>query len=150
MGRSAKRTSIPVCPYCGLNAELVDGLAVYRKSYGMLWICQPCQAWVGVHKDSKSNKPLGTLANAELRKLRSETHKAFDPFWEALAASGRIRSKARHDTYRKLAVELGIATKQCHVAQFDEVMCRKSLEICAGWKRAAAEATAQRDSPLPG
>lgn len=135
-------TPIPVCPYCGLNAELVDAIVVYRKSYGMLWICQPCQAWVGVHKNSKSSKPLGTLANAELRKLRSETHKAFDPFWEALVAGGCVRGKARHDTYRKLAAVMGIATKQCHVAQFNETLCQRVLEVCAGWKRAADEAAA--------
>jgi hypothetical protein len=55
------------CPYCGQPAIYVDSAAVYRiGSYGMIYLCRPCQAWVGVHPGT--DQPLGRLANAELRR----------------------------------------------------------------------------------
>jgi hypothetical protein len=137
---------VVVCPYCGLNAELIDSIAVYRKSYGMIWICQPCQAWVGTHKDSKTHKPLGTLAREELRDARKRTHAAFDPHWRrAILEQGRSsKYKVRNAAYRKLAAELGIDPKDCHIARFDEQTCEKAIAICNGWQRAATKAAAQQ------
>ena len=57
-----------ICNYCGKPAEYVDSTVVYGSSYGMIYYCKPCNAWVGVHKGSGA--PLGTLANAELRAYR--------------------------------------------------------------------------------
>ena len=131
-----------VCPYCGFNAELVDSIAVYRKSYGMIWLCQPCQAWVGTHKDSKTHKPLGTLARAELRELRQEAHARFDPFWRKLSERGLSKGTARKTLYSRLAGLMGIDSSACHIAQFGEEQCRQVIEICSGWERAAAEAAA--------
>ena len=139
-----------VCPYCGFNAELIDSIAVYRKSYGMVWLCQPCQAWVGTHKGSKDHKPLGTLAKLELRTLRQSAHSALDPFWKDQISQGISKGKARREVYSKLAAALGIGSAECHIAMFDEARCREVLVICDGWKRAATEAAAQKDYPLPG
>jgi len=58
-----------ICNYCGNNAEMVSGDAIYphrpdlyhRKFYR----CQPCGAYVGCHEGT--DKPLGRLANAELQ-----------------------------------------------------------------------------------
>lgn len=60
----------PICPYCDNESELVDSEVVYGKSYGMMFLCSPCDAYVGCHKDSPNNRPLGTLANRSLRSLR--------------------------------------------------------------------------------
>jgi hypothetical protein len=137
----------PVCPYCQLDAELIDSAAVYRKSYGKLWICQPCQAWVGVLATSKSNRPKGTLAKAPLRQLRVQAHAAFDPFWkERWAQVGGSKSKARKHYYNELAIELRIDHDICHIGMFDEDRCRAVLKICAGWKKAAADAVEEPPS----
>ena len=53
------------CDYCGRQAEYVDSKVIYGKSYGMMYLCRNCMAYVGVHKGT--DKPLGRLANAELR-----------------------------------------------------------------------------------
>ena len=141
----------PDCPYCHLDAELIDSAAVYRKSYGMLWICQPCQAWVGVHSTSKSNRPKGTLAKLDLRYLRMKTHEIFDPLWKARKKKvGGSKSKARKHYYHLLARALKIEYEDCHIGMFDAARCRQVIELCAGWERAATEAAAQKGYPLPG
>ena len=53
------------CDYCQASAELVDSKVIYGRSYGLMWLCRPCGAWVGTHEGTE--KPLGRLANADLR-----------------------------------------------------------------------------------
>jgi len=132
-----------ICPYCGLNAELVDSKTIYGTSYGMVWLCQPCQAWVGVHKGDRDSKPLGTLANAEVRKARQLAHAAFDPFWQELVEKGAKKWNARKQLYDRLSAELGLDASECHIAQFDDRRCRSVVTVCARWKKAATEAAAQ-------
>lgn len=50
------------CDYCGRRAEFVDSKIVYGKSYGMMYLCRHCMAYVGVHKGT--SRPLGRLADA--------------------------------------------------------------------------------------
>jgi hypothetical protein len=122
-----------ICPYCNENAELVDSDLVYWKSFGMIWLCQPCQAWVGTDKNSAIHKPLGTLANEELREARKLAHTVFDPHWKALADHGYPRGKARTQAYRKLAKSLGIELKDCHIAKFDVRGCKDVVVVCNKW-----------------
>lgn len=65
---------IPICPYCNKAAELVDGTAVYPHrsdlAHKRFWLCKPCDAWVGTHRDSKKHLPLGRLADKELREAK--------------------------------------------------------------------------------
>lgn len=57
---------IVICDYCGTPADFVDSSVVYHgHSFGMIYLCPRCGAYVGVHKGS--DKPLGRLANSELR-----------------------------------------------------------------------------------
>jgi len=51
------------CPYCNNPAVYVDSVVIYRRSYGMIYWCRPCDAYVGVLKGT--DIPFGTLANAE-------------------------------------------------------------------------------------
>ena len=38
-----------ICPYCGKESELIDSTEIYNgKSYGKMYICRPCDAYVGV------------------------------------------------------------------------------------------------------
>lgn len=72
----------PVCPYCNRKAVLLmnsSELYYNHINYGPVWICRPCDAWVGCHKNQSGSRivPKGRLANAELRKAKIEAHAAF-------------------------------------------------------------------------
>lgn len=113
------------CPYCGDVAAFVTGAVIYphrRDLYArMFYHCLPCQAWVGTHKGT--TKPLGRLANAELRRAKIDAHAAFDAKWR------RIGWK-RGAAYRWLANALGISGRSCHIGMFDVDLCRRVVAVC--------------------
>ena len=45
------------CDYCGRQAEYVDSKVIYGKSYGMMYLCRNCMAYVGVHKGTDKPWP---------------------------------------------------------------------------------------------
>lgn len=113
-----------ICPYCGQPAQLTDSAEVYGGvSYGNIWLCRPCGARVGTHKHD-GQTPLGTLADAPLRALRMKVHEAFDPLWKRDPEPRGARLR----WYLKLAAALEIDLSDCHIAMFDDEMCRRSLE----------------------
>lgn len=123
-----------ICPYCNNPTEYVDGKEVYQtKSYGMIYLCRPCQAYVGVHKGT--NKSLGRLANADLRKAKMEAHYWFDQIarqkgvinevWPVFVKGVSNRNKA----YLWLSKHLGISADDCHIGMFDVDVCQKVVEI---------------------
>ena len=59
-----------LCPYCKKETEYKDSSIIYGKSYGMVYICSTCDAYVGVHKGT--DKALGRLADKKLRELKKE------------------------------------------------------------------------------
>lgn len=115
------------CPYCLRVAEFLTGAYVYPHrpdlSDKRFYVCKPCDARVGAHADGR---PLGTLANAELRQLRSQAHGVFDPKWKR-EMGGTMR---RREAYRWLASNLRIPEEHCHIGMFDEEMCRRVIQIC--------------------
>ena len=117
------------CPYCDVPAKFVDSAVVYGgRSYGMIWLCSNhprCYAYVGVHRGTK--KPLGRLANAELRKAKMAAHAAFDRYWKSWDLAKRM---GRNEAYRALAEALGISVKQCHIGKFDVDECNRVVEVC--------------------
>lgn len=85
-----------VCPYCHAEAVLVDSAEVYSRSYGNIWLCRPCHAWVGVHTNDGLNRPLGRLADTELREWKQRAHAAFDPLWKGkMRRDGCSKGQAR-------------------------------------------------------
>lgn len=112
----------PICPYCEAPAVLVDSVEVYSRSYGLIWLCRDCQAWVGIHKNSPLSAPLGRLANAELRKLKIQAHAAFDPLWKSGAMT-------RPEAYKHLAKLMRIKVKKTHIGFFDADQCRQVIEL---------------------
>ncbi len=122
----------PVCPYCDRKAVLVDDGTVYARSYGSyVWLCKPCQAWVGVHRNSSSHVPLGRLANADLRRLKIKAHALFDSLWRAaMHHRGWSKSRARMLAYRWLATELEIQVKKCHIGYMDETDTCRVIRLC--------------------
>src|SRR3990167_1966788 len=96
------------CPYCGKNAQYAPNEEFYGKRYGksyMAYFCKPCNAYVGTHENS--TRPLGTMANKELRDKRIETHTLFDPLW-------KLGSMSRKEAYNMLSKRLG---RSVHIAQ---------------------------------
>lgn len=123
-----------LCPYCDQPASLVAGRAIYPYSRDLAtkpyWFCAPCKAWVGCHDGT--TRPLGRLANAELRSWKQAVHAAFDPLWQAkMRRDGCTKGKARGAGYKWLAEQLGIDRKRCHVGMFDVATCRRAVEICS-------------------
>lgn len=111
------------CDYCGRLTQFVDSSIIYGKSYGKIYICSPCNAYVGVHKGS--DKPLGRLANAELRRWKKLAHSAFDPMWQRGLFRGR-----RKQAYKWLSQKMGLPVEKTHIGMFDVKQCQRVVEIC--------------------
>ena len=118
-----------ICPYCGNTAKFVDSSCVYRKSYGMIYLCNPCRAYVGVHKGTST--PLGRLANEELRMWKKKAHLYFDNLWKAKIMS-------RTQAYKWLAQEMDKPSNEAHIGMFDVGECRKVIEKVLDYKRGVA------------
>lgn len=130
------------CPYCSKPVEFrKSSEGVYRKNYGPIWICSgypECQSWVGCHP--KTDKPLGRLANSELRKMKMKAHAHFDPLWKCkLNLAGGKKKEARGAAYRWLAQELGIPIEDCHIGMFDVGTCQRVIDVCLPWLRRLRE-----------
>ena len=117
-----------ICPYCGAAPKYVDSIEVYRKSYGMIYLCKPCQAWVGVHKGT--DKALGRIANQELRYWKRRAHFFFDQLWAKAIKQGRSKRQARLDAYAWLSEELEIYSDHCHIGMFTVILCKKVEILC--------------------
>lgn len=124
------RRAAPTCPYCGDVSEMVKGDVIYPHRPDLykltFYRCDPCDAHVGTHKGTIT--PLGRLANAALRKAKSDAHKAFDPIW-------RGGYMSRKQAYLWLSQQLGIDVDDCHIAMFDIDACRRVERICLDYVR---------------
>lgn len=117
------KIKIPICPYCKKESVLTDSIVIYGKSYGWIYLCKPCNAYVGCHRGGSGKQPLGRLANAELRAWKNKAHNSFDPIWK----SGMMnRSRA----YSWLADKMGLPKKKCHIGMFGIEQCQKVVRIC--------------------
>jgi hypothetical protein len=148
MARAPKPIPEVFCPYCGAEAELVPDTKVYARSYGgKLWMCAPCKAWVGCHKNSSNYVPLGRLATAELRRLKMEAHALFDPLWKAaMKHRSWSQNHARNTAYGWLAKKMGIPKAECHIGMFDEDQARAAIAILRDRQPIAEEVS---DACLP-
>jgi hypothetical protein len=108
-----------ICPYCGKETEYIDSNKIYGRDYGMLYFCQPCYAYCGVHKGTDNS--LGRLANKELRYWKKQAHKYFDVIWK----SGNIK---RNEAYKELSKHLQIPSEYCHIGMFSVNTCKKVVE----------------------
>lgn len=121
-----EKTMNPACPYCGKMSDKVSGREIYPHRPDLyakvFYQCAPCDAYVGCHPGT--DKPMGRLANAELRRAKLQAHGAFDFIWK----SGL---KTRGSAYKWLAKQPGIPKEECHIGMFDVATCRKVVEICA-------------------
>lgn len=116
------------CDYCGRKAEFVDSKVIYGRSYGMIYLCRNCMAYVGVHQGT--SKPLGRLANAQLRYWKKQAHAAFDPLWQY----GRFKH-CRNAAYAWLADQMHTPIDKTHIGMFDVGQCKQVIAICQNERR---------------
>ena len=109
-----------ICPYCGKDTEFMDSSIVYGKSYGMIYICRTCNAYVGVHKGT--DQALGRLANKQLRVLKHEAHEYFDKIW-------RFKLMKRTEAYTWLSSVLELPEEYTHIGMFSEKTCRQVIYV---------------------
>ncbi len=110
------------CPFCNARVSIVDSAKIYGRSYGFIYLCNgypKCDARVGCHPGTI--KPLGTLADRELRKWRSLAHRQFDPLWQ----SGIF--KTRNAAYKWLSKAMKLPLRNTHVAMFDIRQCQRAI-----------------------
>jgi hypothetical protein len=112
---------IKKCRYCGSQVIFT------QNKFGFIYKCIKCDAYVGVHK--KTQVPLGTLANKELRHWRGMAHIHFDLLWKYKKFEMKDKN-GRHKAYAWLAKEMGIKKNDCHIARFDIDECQRVIEIC--------------------
>lgn len=120
--RKDQKGIVLTCPYCGGRAYKTNSYLVYgTEKYGDMWVCEnwpDCDARCGCHADGK---PVGTLANEELRTWRKRAHSLFDRLWK-----GGVDRKT---AYRLLCQLMGITKEEAHIAKFGIEECRKLVEI---------------------
>ncbi len=107
-----------ICPYCNKQAPWVENKVKYGKNYGnsyMCYFCKPCDSYVGCHQNTR--RPLGTMANAELRKWRMEAHKVIDSRWK----SGEM---GRKEMYKMLDQMMG---KVMHIGESTVEECKEII-----------------------
>jgi hypothetical protein len=132
----------PTCHYHAdrkVRGELVDSAVVYGgRSFGPIWMCpEPgCGAYVGIHANSATFAPKGTLANAETREARKRAHAAFDGLWK-----GGLMP--RTEAYALLAAFMGVEPKRCHIGYMNPAECAQVLAFVKAWR---AERTCHEES----
>lgn len=133
VGKPVKALPQPLCDYCGAKAVLAragDESYPFRDDHGPVWICTPCQAWIGIHARSTRHVPLGRLADAALRDAKSRLHDALEPL-----VAGKVRRdgvnafEARAKAIRWVATELGFdpLPNSLHTLTLDQ--CEQALRF---------------------
>lgn len=112
-----------LCPYCNAVAERTTGARIHPKRTDLaekvFYMCRPCRAWVGCHPNT--TRPLGRLANHELRRAKQAAHTSLDFLWNTGTMS-------RKEAYQWLAGAMNIPSKGCHIGMFDVAQCEKVVE----------------------
>ena len=117
----------PTCPYCNSTAVLVGGNVIYPHRPDLVhrkfWRCPclVCDAYVGCHLGS--DKPLGRLANQDLRNAKVLAHEFFDRLWR----NGKMK---RSSAYAWLAKKMKISRNKCHIGMFNVEQCNEAVKHC--------------------
>ena len=119
-----KQSCAPRCPYCGSHSILKNAEGIYKNNSRdtMLYVCKNypvCDSYVRVQSGTKI--PMGTMANGELRRLRTEAHWNFDQLYKR----GYM---TKDDAYRWLASILCVPLNQAHIGMLGEYYCKKVIE----------------------
>lgn len=135
-----KRTYSIHCPYCGAPAVCRPAGSVYgartidRQS--CLYVCSnwpACDAYVSAHK--KDRRPMGTLADGNLRHKRILAHRALEKM-------RKERHMDRCAAYVWLQARLGLTENQAHIGMFSEETCDRVISLCRTPAEPAAKTAA--------
>lgn len=112
------------CCYCGSSVALrsAEGIVPEFKPGTMLYVCRnypACDSYVKVHPGTK--RPMGSLANKELRTLRRKAHFHFDQLYETGFMS-------REDAYEWLSATLGLPMEKAHIGQLGPYYCQQVID----------------------
>lgn len=114
------------CKYCGKATVLADSSIIYNgTSYGYVYLCSECNAYVGCHKGT--TEAMGSVANAELRKLRHLAHEWFDSIWK-----NKLK-RSRYNAYSWLSLRMELNKNITHMGLFDEPQCKMVIEISSDY-----------------
>lgn len=128
MSKSKKRKGMNYerirCPYCGSPVVYRSADGIYRENSRdvMLYVCShypECDAYVRAHAGTR--KPVGKLANHELRALRRTAHQYFD----RLYLTGLM---TKQDAYRWLADLISAPLSEAHIGYLGEYYCKRVIE----------------------
>jgi hypothetical protein len=108
-----------ICPYCKNKSNLVSSTEIYNKDFGYIYLCRPCDAYVGCHKNTTNAK--GRLANKELRELKKEAHKYFDMIWRDL------QILSRDGAYKWLSDMLDLPSEYTHIGMMGVDKCKEVI-----------------------
>lgn len=118
-------TQTVVC-HCGSTASLRSNALLYNgKEYGngKAWICDrfpECRGSVGTHPDGR---PLGTIPDAETKRLRITVHSMIDPIWRQLG-----KKKLRGSVYGWLKRITG-SQKEIHIGETTKEDCLRLIQL---------------------
>ena len=113
-------------PYCGAPATVRSASEIYggSDSRGRLYVCSNyprCNAYARM--DPCTGRPMGELANGDLRHKRIVAHRRFDRLWQEGVMS-------RDAAYRWLADYFSIPLGDAHIARFSEYRCDELIRKC--------------------
>lgn len=131
-----------ICPYCSSAVKLTSSRKLYARDYGFIWLCSAypkCDTYVGCHKGTKN--PLGTPANAPLRKFRNLAHSSFDTLWrrkqkkllketKQYQVKSNTKYLARSSGYKWLSEMLNVEFEKCHIGMFEIEKCKQVINVC--------------------
>lgn len=134
------------CPYCTKESVHIDSSVVHQESYGNIYYCADCQAWVGTHFGQ--DQSLGTLAKKTLRTLRHEVHKLFDVMCEFKHQLGFSRKASKQKGYAWIAELLQIDTDESHIGFFNEEQCKSVIAECKKYFNGTPENKTHKESTV--
>ncbi|ODV43417.1 hypothetical protein AWV79_17315 [Cupriavidus sp. UYMMa02A] len=152
VGRPIPAPVQPVCDDCGNVAQLAqagDTAYPYLEDHGPVWICAPCQAWIGVRPRSRQHTPLGRLANAELRDAKKRLHDALEPLVVGkMRRDGVNPFEARGKAIKWLASELNFNLSTPSIHALTREQCEQAIRYISEFQ-AARQRSSER-GPLAG
>lgn len=80
----------------------------------------------------KSMRPMGTMADSNLRNKRIEAHRALDAIWK----NGYM---TKHSTYIWLQNRLNLREKDTHIGKFSYYLCEQTIRECTDYIKSREE-----------
>ena len=108
-----------------------SGLTYNGKQFYVCAKYPRCNSYVAAHEHSRL--PMGTLASPRLRRMRHETHLAFDRLWQEGYMS-------IDEAYRWMQTQLGLPESDAHIGMFSEYRCNEVIRLCDSFLSAARAA----------